>query len=447
MQPIRSNYRLPKNAETNNIPSAYHSLNMKNFCCTFIACIFIISASAQTTNYIPDADKLYQILQQTPSYKAQIKGDEAKRYRHIYEQVKQDLPKARTNFDRFYMLSQLLVPLKDNHLFFSEQPEKEITNAMLKDTAFIRQYCASDVFKEYPRSNVKLDSLEQALKNMPLDSIEGIYYFERVIKAGLYRTSKPDSLVAVILQSPLANWMPGQIAFVLIQTRPNYFRNYQSHPLNKTFYLLSNEKFQHRMLTETFWKKEPDATDYVNIKAGTPLFQLKTMDTNTQYLRLGSFSTTPQNIASTQEFYSRIKDSLIAPNLIADLRNNGGGGFKTSQKFLDLLKKYTGKGKIYAVVNNRTVSNAEQFAVELKKMKGLVILGETTNGTLTYGNNYGNTEKLPGGRFKLYITDMKEDGNYLPYEGIGVSPDVFLDPNSEWLPQVMQMIAKREVVK
>lgn len=414
---------------------------MKNLCCTIIAFIFALTASAQSIDYNLDADKLYQVLQKTPSYKAQIKGDKADHYRKVYEQVKKDLPQAQTPYQRFYILSQLLVPIKDNHLFFSQIAGKEITSAMLKDTSFIRQYRASAAFKDYPRSAIKLDSLESVLESLPKDNVEGIYYYEDAFKVALFRTARRDSLVGVMLKSSVSSWAPGQIAFVLIEDRPNHFRSYQSYPLNKSWYLQSNDKFQHNMLTESGWKKLPGAADYGNIKRGTPPYQLITMDAGTQYLRLGTFSTTPSNIATAQEFYDRIKDSLTAPNLIVDLRNNGGGGFKTSQKFLNLLKKYTDHGKVYAMINNRTVSNAEQFTIELKKAKNITVLGETTNGTINYGNNYGNTETLPSGQFKLYITDMKEGSNYLPYEGIGVPPDVFLKPDSDWLTQVMQLIA------
>jgi hypothetical protein len=405
-----------------------------------IACFFVIPVKAQTIDYIADADKLYAVLQKTPSYRAQIKGDKEVQYKQVFEQVKKDLINAKTGFDRYYILSQLLAPLKDNHLFFYQVPAMEISSQMFKDTTFIKTYRASAAFKEYPRSGIKLDSLEKLLKGKAIDDVEGIYYLDRDMKVGLYRTAKQDSLVAVVLENFIPTWDVGQIAFILKEDRPNHFKAYHSHLLNKVFGLQSNEKFLHGMLTESGWKKALDGKDFVNISRSEPAFSLKTIDANIQYLRLGTFSTYPKTMEMAQAFYDKIKDSLSAPNLIVDLRNNGGGGFKTSKKFLDLLKKYTDKGKVYALINNRTFSNAEQFTLALKGLKNITTLGETTNGTLTYGNNYGNTETLPSGQFKLYITDMREDGNYLPYEGIGVNPDVLLKPDRDWITQVREMI-------
>lgn len=397
-------------------------------------------SNAQRPGYNADVDKLYTLLQKTPSYKAQIRGDKQTQYKQLYNHIKTDLPNAKTDFDRFYLLAQLLLPIKDNHLYFYQAIEKDITNAMLMDSAFIRSYRGSAAFKDYPRVNIRLDSLEDALKSKSKDSVEGIYYYTRALKVGLYRTAKKDSLVGVVLQSNIHNWDKGQIAFILREDRPNHFIAYHGHILNKTFNQLRNEKLMHASLTESGWKKDIGGADYINIAWGTAIFQLKSLTPNVQYLRLGSFASSDKSIAAAQEFYLRIKDSLTAPNLIVDLRNNGGGGFKTSQRFFDLLKKYSNKGTIYALINNRSVSNTEQFTLKLKELKNITLLGETTNGMITYGSNYGITETLPGGHFKLYITDMKESGNYLPYEGIGVAPDVFLKTDSDWVAQVLGMI-------
>ncbi|MDM1398367.1 hypothetical protein HX049_14500 [Myroides odoratimimus] len=37
-----------------------------------------------------------------------------------------------------------------------------------------------------------------------------------------------------------------------------------------------------------------------------------------------------------------MKDNLISKNLILDLRNNSGGGYKSSAQFYNLFKKFKG---------------------------------------------------------------------------------------------------------
>lgn len=195
------------------------------------------------------------------------------------------------------------------------------------------------------------------------------------------------------------------------------------------------------MLTESGWRKFPNETDYINI-GNTPLFDLKSLYNDMQYLRLGSFATTTKSLAVSENFFNKIKDSLYAKYLIVDIRNNGGGGFKASKKFLKLLKQYSRHGKVYMLINNGTFSNAEQFTLGLAKLKNVMTLGERTNGTLTYGNNYGRTETLPSSKYKLYITDMRDDGHYLSYEEIGVEPDVYLHADTNWVTQTIAIICE-----
>jgi C-terminal processing protease CtpA/Prc len=145
----------------------------------------------------------------------------------------------------------------------------------------------------------------------------------------------------------------------------------------------------------------------------------------------------------SQKFYDSIKDSLTTPNLIVDLRNNGGGAFKNSEKFLKLITKYASKGKVYTLVNGRTVSNAEQFTLKLKKLKNHTLLGTRTCGMLTYGSNYGQRYDLPSKRYEFAITDMKGDLEELKYEDEGIEPDVYLKTDTDFVEQVLALIRSK----
>ncbi|WAC42258.1 S41 family peptidase [Pedobacter sp. SL55] len=171
-------------------------------------------------------------------------------------------------------------------------------------------------------------------------------------------------------------------------------------------------------------------------------FEYKTLNDNVSYLRLSSFSSSNINIKKSEEFFATMADKLSTANLIVDLRGNTGGGYKTSGKFLTLLKKY--KGQIFILQNSATVSNAEQFILELKPLKNVTTLGEQTKGMITFGSNYGTKIVLPSGRFTLYPTDMKGLERDLAYESKGLNPDVALDLfKSDWIEQTLDYIKKR----
>jgi len=381
-----------------------------------------LAVNAQSPEYLSDLDNLYASVKKLPSYKAQIiKEEKTDEYQKLLNHLKTGQPA--NSFEHFYKLAQLIVPLKDNHLYLSEISAEQ----------------------NFPFVNIDLAKLEKKLKDKKPDDVEGIYYYNSpAMKLGLYRTAKKDSLIGVVLATQYPNWRAGQIAFVLKEYAPNRFRNYFAAINEKTIGLLRNEKFMHGTLTETRWKKFPGATNHVNIGRDVPTYQFKTLSPDIQYLRLGSFASNDNALVISQKFFDTYKDSITAKNLIVDLRNNGGGGYKSSEKFMKLLQDYaTNRGRIYVMVNNRTVSNAEQFTVRIKKSDNVTLLGETTNGMIAYGNNNGVSDTLPGKRVRLYITDMPDYGNYVRYEDIGITPDVFLKPEEDWVGQVVAIIKKK----
>lgn len=420
----------------------FRTLQVLRVLMTVLLAIMCCSHSrAQTVD--PDAEKLYALVKNLPSFKDQIKGDKEQQFNKVYEQVLKDLPSARDEFSHLYTLSQLVLQLNDNHLYFYRVPPFNITRQSYTDSTFMAKYRSSDAFTKHLTTMLNVDSLYKAKRKAPADSVEGIYYINKDLTMALYRTAKRDSLIGVITNSRLPTWSRGQIAMILKEYTPNRFRAYRYDSFQRYWGLIANEKFMHNMLTESRWKKFPDQADYVNIAPAEPLFQFRSINKTIQYLRSGSFATGTSNLVTSQQFYNRIKDSLTAPTMIVDLRNNGGGGFKASAVFLALLKDYATKGRIMALINNRTYSNAEQFALRLKPVENVTLLGETTNGTLTYGNNTGITETLPSGIFKLYVTDMADYGNYLPYENLGIKPSVFLKADSDWVIQTQKYIESK----
>ena len=80
------------------------------------------------------------------------------------------------------------------------------------------------------------------------------------------------------------------------------------------------------------------------------------------------------------------------------------------------------------------------FIIELQGNQHITLVGQTSKGMLTYGSNYGRTSILPSGKFKVYPTDMRGKAKHLQYEDVGITPDIFLNDQSNWIDQVIEII-------
>jgi len=415
---------------------------MKKILVVVMSSLCLIQASAQSSlSCAASLDTLYDLLKKLPSFRQQMKGDKGKEYAKIYTMARQEAAGLSGSLQCFLLQSRLVLPLNDNHVFFYQRPELDYKYEQLKDPAYLEQWRQIPWYCDFPRVRLSLDSLKLVLSAKPADSLEGVYWYGNLLQAGLFRTEKKDSLVAVVLYSAMINWEPGQLAFILHEAGPDRLRAWHAQLVTKNFMLYRNERFVNGGLAKGGWKKDPGRKNFADIPPAEPKFSLNWLTNDIQYLRLGSFSTFPQSLKESGEFYERIRDSLTAGTLILDLRNNGGGGFKASMKYLKMLKAFVKKGKIYALINQGTYSNAEQFAILLRREEHVLMLGQTTDGTMAYGNNYGNTHYFGGGRLALYPTDMKDDGDFLSYEDIGLRPDIKLKADSNWIEQVLAIIA------
>jgi hypothetical protein len=396
---------------------------------------------AQQNNSLQkDLDFLYQELQKTPSYTDQITGDKKTAHQNLYAKLRTQ-PVAPSALDTFYTLSKLLWPIKDKHLAFYQNYNRSIDFKTLQNPEFIKQYRASSAFKTFPRVKVNLDSLENALSKKAAGSVEGIYAVGDIGRIGIYRTLRKDSLVGVVLSSKLQTWDRGQLFSILIQTSPNSFRMACCEFITKAFSYIENARLTNGLF-ERYDLKKLNSVSYADFKSGNP-YVFKNLQPDIQYLYLGSFNGSPQNLVIAKTFYNSIKDTLTAPNLIVDLRGNLGGAAKCANQFFALLKNYSETGKVYVLINGAVISMGERFALRLKPIKNIKLFGETTHGMIAYGNNDGDSPLLPSGRFKFYPTNMPDEAHLLQYEETGIEPHVYLDNKSDWIEQLKMIIGKR----
>lgn len=416
---------------------------------TVLFCFFKSSAQFSST-YQKDVDKLYNVLQKTYSYKDQIRGHKKEAFDALYNYLKNDTAEAGDTFQRYYKLAKLIFLIRDNHLGFFQYPPLVLGKEQYDTLTYVERYRNSSFFKNYPKVAFNLDSMEQQLKNRNKDSAEGIYYYGSLLKVGLYRTPATNEFTGVVLQTSLPVWDKGQIAIKLYEYQPGYFNAVYGHPQTKNLLLYANEKvrngtlvnsFFYTQLTEQIYRKDTSAKDYAIIPRSAPDFVLKSINPQTQYLRLGNFSAMRVAMQESDSFYLAIKDALHAENLLVDLRDNTGGAKKVSEKFYRLIKQFAKNKRVHVLVNNGTMSRGEIFTIQLMALLNVKVYGQTTKGTIAYGTNYGTVEKLPSGHYGVSITDMDDKEGYVKYESYGIEPHVVLQNDGDWIEKVLQLIS------
>jgi hypothetical protein len=416
----------------------------------FLLILFIyptLVINSQTNTYVRDLTALRSILQKTPSYKDQIRGEARVNYEALFDRLVADSLVKPGDYRYFYNLAQLIFPLRDNHLGFYQLTDY----TQFQSTAAIEKYIATPEFRNYPKSKLNIDSLKSALEKKPTDSIEGIYHYGRFYSVGLFK-SGIDEYTGVVLNSSVNLWEKGHIAIQLYTYEPGIYKAIYAHPFTRNYILYPVEKYRNQSLLNSFfhgswgpivYTKDTQRTDYVNLPPEAPKFVFRNITPDIQYLRIRSFQLNQSTIHRSKAFYDSIEHKLHAKYLILDLRNHEGGSKRASKNYRKLIRKYSKKGKVYVLLNNGTLSQAEIFTLKLRKRKNVTTAGQTTKGMLAYGSNSGKREKLPSGKYEIYITDMNGPKERLNYESYGIEPDIPLNYERDWIDQVIEIIRKK----
>jgi hypothetical protein len=389
---------------------------------------------------------------------------------------------AKTDIECVQLLNEWLYFFRKGHigveLIASNIPEKQ-NEAIINYPNGERLDMDTIKFKEYLKLKQDFD-------------FEGIWE-DGVYTIGIKKID--NQFVGFIIDTQVKEWVKGQVKFkiysdsVIYYMRDHSIKRLQKVQLASKNFLLFDGGF-------SFLRKYPKFNDSFLHSHISRFPRFEEINSNTLYFQIPHFA------ADKKESIDRIlmenKEKIVStPNLIIDLRYNGGGSDDSWNNLLPLiytnpirqkscyllstelnnqqLNTYWGGaytkelennlGKFVLLFNQRYIttqfdtiyqypkniavlvneycaSSTEQFLLAAKQSKKVKIFGTVTTGALDFANM--NTVESPCGNFKLYYAMSKDvDMEKYPIENIGVQPDFYLDdkiPEYQWIDYVQVIL-------
>lgn len=209
--------------------------------------------------------------------------------------------------------------------------------------------------------------------------------------------------------------------------------------------------YPHKIYKENFNLDNIRHNYLLDVSTNEPFLYGKLSD-RLGYIYISSFSKNRMNFNYINKI---IKQYNKLDGIIIDIRNNGGGEESNAQTIAShftekkLVYKYNlyrngpehddfseknestfypaedniFKGKIATLTNRYVGSAAEDFVLMMKQIHGATIIGDYTGGG---AGGCPITRELPNGWIYRIPTCLQTDINNVPFEGIGIEPDLYL---------------------
>ncbi len=407
---------------------------------TFLLATLITSFSIAQTEACDckkDLDYLVKKMKKTPSYKNQIKGTHKENsFNETYRDLSGQLTSSVAIDVCYNMLQQQLATVKDNHanIYFSDS---FFNKKNLSEAKKVSEFKKTEIYKNHPRTLEDLSQLETRVLHLPASSIEGVYTFRSKENSVALHKAEDNSYTATVLKTDMPLWEPGQILATITQESDGKYQVNYTNEKTFTPQTIKSMAFDNGRLW--VFKKLGDENNNEFVASDTPQWTFETINDTVDYVYFGSFSGSNSNRKKQKDFIASFEKNFNAPNLIVDLRSNGGGSYEVSDPFLQLFEK--SNANIYVITNLFTASNAEQFTVKILKNVKATHLGQATMGTVSYGIE-NSVVQSPSGVFTYYLTDMNFHNTYFKYEGKGVVPSQKLAFDRDWIKQTLALISE-----
>ncbi len=381
-----------------------------------------------TTNY----KFVYQEFLKSKSYQKvnkQLKYSIDSTYNQTIEQITGN--SENSLFECFSRAAQLVMMVNDNHNTF-EIKAYPIEMASWEDKELMTRFEESLEYNLFPFYKKNIDSLYDWSLYKKNNEIEGLYLYGNHTKLILINES--GFINGYIYETALKPWRKGEMMLRLLPQKDGRYKLLFGNPINKKL-IYNFEKFQDGFLMQLKIKKANifhPAYHQEIYEDNTYL--LKQVNDTVQYLKIGSFKSSNEGIRKAKAFCDSVQFQINTKTLIVDLRGNTGGYKSNSKYFNKLLKTF--KGNIVFLVNFRTKSYAEIFALQWKGKSNVTIAGTNTSGTIAFGRNYPKKQVSNDECFLTHFTDM--GGIFLKkYENLGLDPDIYLDFTIDWIEQTI----------
>lgn len=396
------------------------------FYITFLLLIvpFSKSLSQPNCNCETELDFVSTKLMEAPSFQDQIKDEDFHKdyIRNLKFTMASD---TLINLNCLAYLKKYLKVVRDEHLYIYD-PSAEPHST-----------------EKIPKWNKTIESLVAKAKSTPEDTLTGIYNLSNVYEVAVVKMNA-EIYNAYIVETRNNKWSDGELKFVLRKT-PSSFEGIFYDSNKKADY--SFIRFQNGRLFPERWINDAYKEYYTfdPYQLNDTKFEYKKLYDSIHYVRLRSFSGNNSIHNEAKVLLNMMEDNLKSGHVILDLRNNGGGGPRTSDLFKKFFKKRKDYLNIYVIQNQYCGSDCEQFLLKLKDQQTIKTFGENTKGALAYGfGNYSSPSfNTPCYGFVFGITTSKYE-QYLPYEVVGIAPDIALNLKEDWIQQVLQFIEKQK---
>ena len=397
--------------------------------------ITLVNAQNKSCTCKENLEFLNKKVKKTPSYKKNKTV-----YKDQFLKLEKNIENLNSAYECYVQLNKLMLSLTDNHsrLYSADKGAGEdIKNDVDKLNAFK----SSKLFTIYPRPNIDLDSLKIALESKPKHAIEGVYSRTDYMTLGVYKMPDSKEYRAVVLKSENELWEIGEVLYTLIPFGNNYLLAVGGSLGSKRM-VAHTERIKDGVFLTLGFQKDPSQANYsVSLYPKSTYFR-EELSPEITYLKIGSFSSWNPKLSQAEEFYKSLEGTLTKKNLILDLRDNGGGGNRNSNLLLKILKDYLKKNNVFVIINNRTASNAEQFAYKLSAFDNCKSFGNRTNGTAAY-EVVNATYNTPCGNFLIILTSKKHS-KFLKLESEGLAPDVTFAPATDWMLELQNLIEAKK---
>lgn len=374
---------------------------------------FVLNVSvlhAQTKDCLKDFDFLVgKIKADYPGYNDKVKPENIGQLEALEKKIRNKISHYPDSCSTYF--KQYVAYFKDNHLRVNRKSDKKINREMTEVSSF-----GKNVFPN-------LDELKY--KSVSIKSIEGIWSSWRGDIA-IVKNNESSNYLGVSIN--YQGWKPNQVLFEFDQQNDTTFNlklhsiysdnNFQNgkaslHLNNRvleihseTFFIKKSEsKLMDKTLLFTYIPKFPNGRN--------TFFVATCLSDSTYYIRIPGFSGFKDKIEKT--IAKDWNEIMSRPNMIIDIRNNGGGQDEEYQSLLKLM--YTNPYETKGVEWYASSGNIKLFEDALLK-------GEIRNGEagIRWTQNLLSEMKKNVGGFVVYPSDKTSKISVTPKDSIFCYP-------------------------